>query len=199
VRGVGHGVPDLRDGPAGVVRHQQWRWEAWGRSLMILACLALAFRLAPPDAAAETPAEAHGVADAYVAPGIALAWGVLRDANEAATMVVLRIVTDPQRYPSLAVVGIDPFTRREQPLLQRKSSSGVIDLRVPRAHFADFPRTELRLYHAASAQPSDTPKLVLFYLGVPDTTPEFVNEAKLDAYLAERLARLRAKPGSKTP
>ena len=114
-------------------------------------------------------------------------------------MVVLRIVTDPPTYPWIAVAGRDPFTQRQQPLLRGTPSSGVIDLRVSRAHFADFPRTELRLYNSASAEQSGMPKLVVFYLGVPDTTPEFVNEAKLDAYLTERLARLRDSAGSKAP
>ena len=41
--------------------------------------------------------------------------------------------------------------------------------------------------------------LVVFYLGVPDTTPEFATEAALDGYLADRIARLRASPGSKAP
>jgi hypothetical protein len=38
----------------------------------------------------------------------------------------------------------------------------------------------------------------VFYLGVPDTTPEFANGASLDAYLADRIARLSAGR-SKTP
>jgi hypothetical protein len=36
----------------------------------------------------------------------------------------------------------------------------------------------------------------VFYLGVPDTTPEFADAAKLDAYLRERIAQVR---GSKLP
>jgi hypothetical protein len=39
--------------------------------------------------------------------------------------------------------------------------------------------------------------LTVFYLGVPDTTPEFADAAKLDAYLAERLERARNSPEGK--
>ena len=39
--------------------------------------------------------EVHGSADAYAAPGVALAWGVLRGADERATVVVVRIVWVP--------------------------------------------------------------------------------------------------------
>ncbi len=148
--------------------------------------------------AADAPREAHGSADIYAAPGVALAWGIQRGANEAATAVVVRIATDPQSYPWLMVAGIDPFTKAEQPLQRATSSSGTLDVRIARAQFADFPRTELRLYASASAAGSGSPALVIFYHGVPDTTPEFTDAAKLDAHLAARVAQALAT-GGKTP
>ena len=78
--------------------------------------------------AADPPREVHGSADAYATPGVALAWGVLRGANEAATTVVVRVVTDPKTYPWLAVAGIDPFTKVEQPLQRATASGGSLDV-----------------------------------------------------------------------
>ena len=72
------------------------------------------------------------------------------------------------------------------------------ELRAARAQFADLPRTELRFYATAAAAQADTPRLVVYFLGVPDTTPEFATEANLSAYLADRIARIRA-PGAKAP
>ena len=161
-----------------------------------LACLALASGFC---SAAELPREAHGMADVFAAPGIALAWGVLRGVNDSATMVVVRVVANPQQYPFGAVVGSDPFTKRERPLLAGTLIGGSIDLRVPRAHFADFPRTELRLFDSEAAMLSANPALVVFYLGVPDTTPEFANATELDAYLTERIARIRDNARSEPP
>lgn len=139
------------------------------------------------------------MADAFAAPGVALAWGVVRGASEAATVVVIRIVTDPVAYPWIAVAGNDPFTQGQRPLLPATQSAGGIDLRSPRAHFADFPRTEFRFYDSAAAARHDAPGLVVFYLGVPDTTPEFTSEDKLEAYLTDRIARLRGGAGMKAP
>ena len=59
-------------------------------------------------------------------------------------------------------------------------------MRIPRASFADFPRTE---WHFGAADGKT--QLQVFYLGVPDTTPEFADESRLDAYLDDRLAKLR--------
>ena len=139
------------------------------------------------------------MSDAFAMPGVALAWGVVRGDSETATIVVVRIATQPASYPWLAVAGSDPFTQRRQPLLAATRSSGVIDVRSPRAHFADFPRTELRLYESAAAAQQDAPALVVFFLGVPDTTPEFATEDKLHTYLGERVARLGPGVGSKAP
>ncbi|MDQ2962999.1 MAG: hypothetical protein M3R31_07565, partial [Pseudomonadota bacterium] len=126
------------------------------------------------------------------------AWAILRGANEVATVVVVHIVADPDRYPLIAATGSNPFSQRAAPVLRATPSAGRVDLRVPRAHFSDFPRTELRFYGSEAAAQSDTPKLIVYYLGVPDTTPEFATEASLEAYLAERIARVRGA-GSKAP
>jgi len=167
------------------------------RALLLLAGLVLASGAAVHGA--EAPREVHGMSDAFAAPGVAMAWGVVRGASETATVVVARIVTDPAMYPWLAVTGSDPFTHRTGPLLAATRSAGVIDVRSPRAQFADLPRTEFRLYESAAAAQQDVPALVVFFLGVPDTTPEFATEDKLQAYLGDRVARLAGTGGGKPP
>ncbi|NDP41499.1 MAG: hypothetical protein GZ089_02070 [Aromatoleum sp.] len=169
------------------------------RALLLLASCSLASGVAVRGHAAEAPRELHGMADAFAAPGVALAWGVVRGASEAATLVVVRIVTDPVAYPWVAVAGRDPFTQAQRSLLPVTPTAGVVDLRAPRAHFADFPRTEFRFYDSTAADRHDAPGLVVFFLGVPDTTPEFATEDKLEAYLADRMARLRGGTGLKAP
>jgi len=166
-------------------------------ALLLLAGLVLASGAAVHGA--EAPREVHGMSDAFAAPGVALAWGVVRGASETATVVVARIVTDPAMYPWLAVTGGDPFTHRTGPLLAATRSAGVIDVRSPRAQFADLPRTAFRLYESAAAAQQDVPALVVFFLGVPDTTPEFATEDKLQAYLNDRVARLAGASGGKPP
>lgn len=167
------------------------------RAGLLLAGLVLASGAAVHGA--EAPREAHGMSDGFAAPGVAMAWGVVRGASETATVVVARIVTDPATYPWLAVTGSDPFTHRAEPLLAATRSGGVIEVRSPRARFADFPRSEFRFYPSAAAAQQDVPALVVFFLGVPDTTPEFATEDKLQAYLGDRVARLAGSGAAKPP
>jgi hypothetical protein len=163
----------------------------WARFALALAWLVLAAGGAP---AAEPAREVHGAADAYAGPGIALAWGVLRGADEATTRVTLRIVADPARFPRVAVVGRDPFTQAERVVLAPAPAAALPDLAIARTHFADFPRTEVRLLGPGA---SDAPTVVVYYLGVPDTTPEFATAAALERDLDARIARARRTQGDK--
>ncbi|MEO8137592.1 MAG: hypothetical protein ABI831_26870 [Betaproteobacteria bacterium] len=131
--------------------------------------------------------EVHGTSDTFAGHGVAIAWGVLRGATEASTFVVLRIAADPARFSQVAADGIDPFSKERQPVAAERPLGASADIRIPRARFADFPRTELRF-----SKPGAQPALVVYYLGVPDTTPEFAAESSLDAHLAQSLSRLRA-------
>ena len=143
---------------------------------------AMAILLALPAAAAEV----HGKTYAFSAPGIALAWAVERGRDEASTFVVIRVAADPSKYHAISVVGRDPFTQAERTWMGATALSGRIDVRLARPGFGDFPRTHLRFFDSASAKPA----LEVYYLGVPDTTPEFDDRAKLDAYLDGRIRGL---------
>lgn len=157
-------------------------------------CMAVAL-LAAAGGGAQAQTALHGSADVFAAPGVILAWAVERGATESETRVVLRIDTRTAVFPVVGVVGIDPFTRQEKIWSAIAPSAGTLEVRIPRAQFGDFPRTEVRLYADAAA----TPALSVFYLGVPDTTPEFAESARLDAYLALRISRARATDPGKSP
>jgi hypothetical protein len=128
----------------------------------------------------------HGKTDLFSGHGVTLAWAIARAADEAKTVVVIRVRADPARFRALSVTGRDPFTKEEKVLMSPAPLAGRMDVRLPRAGFADFPRTELRFLDAAGA-----PQLEVYYLGIPDTTPEFADAARLDAYLDDRLSMQR--------
>ncbi len=158
----------------------------WPRTLLLALLLVVA-----RGAAAAPPVNVHGATDAYAGHGITLAWAVLRGADEMRTQVILRVERAANAPGFVAVVGIDPFTQARQSLLAPAPIGAGLAVRSPRSRFADLPRTELRFYSDAAAAAADAPVLVVFYLGVPDTTPEFTDERKLDADVAARLARVR--------
>lgn len=143
-------------------------------------CTAIAVVVTPVVAA-----EVHGQTDVFTAPGVALAWAIARGPDEARTFVVVRVLTE-RAIRTISLTGRDPFTQAEKTLMRTTPTKGRVDVRIPRGSFADFPRTEWQFFASEKE-----PRLVVFYLGVPDTTPEFADETGLDAYLDERLAKAR--------
>jgi hypothetical protein len=160
------------------------------RFMLTVLALHAAFAHAAPDAAGAR--EVHGIADAFARPGIALAWGILRGKSEADTTVVVRVETTDPDFAFVAADGIDPFTQQRKAIQASVRASTRVDLRFPRAHFADFPRTEFKF---AGDEKAASPALTVYYLGVPDTTPEFATQEALGRYLDDRLARERAASG----
>ena len=133
-------------------------------------------------------AEEHGRTDVYASPGAALAWAIARGPDEARTFIVIRVAFDIGVNRHFTVTGRDPFSNAERAWPVKHLTSGRAEVRIPRATFVDYPRTEFRFF---SGSPGAKPRLEVFYHGAPDTAPEFDDPARLDAYLDERIARAR--------
>jgi hypothetical protein len=95
-------------------------------------CVALALFAAP--AVAE---EMHGKTDAFSAPGVKLAWAIARGPDEARTFVVVRMRVE-KGVEGVVVTGRDPFGGGSKVL----ASGAPTEVRISRASFADYPRTE---------------------------------------------------------
>jgi hypothetical protein len=148
---------------------------------VILVALLMLPLLAPVWAHAES---VHGADSVFAAPGIGIAWGVLRAPTEEETVVVTRISNPVARYAYLRVEGVNPFTGRRTAVVEGVPLGARADVKSPRASFSDFPRREFHLYATEAEWRARKPSLTVYYLGVPDTTPEFTSQAALDAYLA---------------
>lgn len=133
--------------------------------------------------------ELHGASDAWAGEGLALAWGVLRGPDEERTRVVLRIESTGARHARLTATGRDPFGGAGVDIPVRREAPGVFVVDLPRRHFAEHPRTELRAWLDGAAEPA----LMVYFQGVPDTTPESTSAERLQTDLQARLTRVRAQ------
>jgi hypothetical protein len=155
--------------------------------------LVLLLLLASPTLAQAQGTVIHGADSVFAGEGIVLAWAVLRAPTEAETQVVIRIVPIGDAYRYVSVDAVDPFSGERRRVLPARPLGAELEVRSPRATFADLPRREIRLYRTADEWRAGTAALTVYYLGVPDTTPEFTSEAALAAYLASALAKLRGR------
>jgi hypothetical protein len=154
----------------------------WGKAL--LACALLAF----VAQSASTAEIVHGANSLFVAPSVKLAWAMQRGATEEQTRVVVRVVNTASAYKSIEMVGVHPFSKSQKVMIPRQAFGGEVDLSVPRSGFAEYPSSEIHLFKADAAAAAGEPDLVVYYLGVPDTAPEFVTPQQVGDYLAKMLA-----------
>jgi hypothetical protein len=158
----------------------------------LIAALLLGLCLGPPSGAHGQGSLVHGADSVFATPDVTIVWGVLRASASAEGEVVIRIAAAP-RFQAVSVEAVDPFSGARRAVAGVRSLAGPIDLRRPRPDFADFPRLEVRLYEVADAGAAS---LTVYYLGVPDTTPEFATEAALLRYVEDAVARVRTRPPS---
>jgi hypothetical protein len=164
----------------------------WVASLCLCGVLLLGLAGAAP--AAE---QVHGENSEFLGHGVAMAWGILKAPLEDQSLVVLRIVSLGPSIVAVSVDGVDPFTQRRQELLPVTTIGGGLDVKTLRGTFADLTRREIHLYTASDAQ-ARRPTVTVYFMGLPDTTPEFLAEPALRTYLDRTLTRL-VGGGSRAP
>ena len=163
--------------------------------LFVLILLLLAY----PTPAPGQGQEVHGENSVFAGYGVAIAWGVLKAPVEEQTQVILRIVPAGEAYAYVSVEAVDPFTGKRQPVLEGRPLGNRVDVRSPRGTFADFPRREVHLYRTAGDWQAGRPTVIVYYLGVPDTTPEFTSEGTLFKYLTDALAKVQGTGQGRRP
>lgn len=141
----------------------------------------LALALAPAGAVAQEAV--HGADSLFARPDLKLGWAVDRGASEDKATVVIRLFNIAGAFKSVRVDGVDPFTKDRVVLVAPRPLPAQADLSILRSRFADHPSTEIHLFAGEDATTAGKPALTVFYLGVPDTTPELPTAEGVRAYL----------------
>lgn len=164
-----------------------------GRALSKAAGWVVLFTLTSgsPVAAATT---LHGADSSFRAGGITILWAILKGSSEENTAVHIRILHDAATEPRLSLFGVeavDPFSKERVWMMRGVPLRPLQTLKMPRADFQDRTERWLHFYADRTASDGNLPFLTIFYHGIPDTVPELLTEADLEAYLEQALRRLK--------
>lgn len=155
--------------------------------VLLVAALCL---LAGAGRATAQGQQVHGADSIFATDGVAIVWAVVKGATEANTMVVIRIANATREYTHVSVEGLHPFTKARTTVVDGLALDEWVDVRSTRPSFVEFPGREIHLYRTAADWRAGSPALTVYYLSVPDTTPELASEAGVLSYLSEALTRL---------
>ena len=161
--------------------------ERLGAAAMALELAALTLLAIAGSSGASAEEIMHGANSLFVSPTVKIAWAVQKGASENATTVVIRLVNAVGAYRQIRLDGVDPFTKQRTVLAAIQAFRGQIDLSVLRVRFGEFPSCEIHLYQDDTPRADQPANLTVYYLGVPDTTPEFSTPQAMDAYFARML------------
>lgn len=152
---------------------------------------------------AQTPHESqHGAHEVFVSPDAAIVWAVLKAPSATATNsdkadVWLRIVNTTKKFTHVSIDGVDPFSKKRERVQQGIPLQAEARIQSDRDTFSDLPSREVHFYRSEADLRTEKPALTVYYLGVPDQTPEFSTRAALDNYLTS--AKLVAHPVDSKP
>jgi hypothetical protein len=138
--------------------------------------------------------EIHGADSSFRAEGVAVLWGILKGSSEETSFVHIRILHDKAVAPGLTfyrVEAVDPFSKERAWVMKGEPLGAIQTLKIVRTDFRDKTERWLHFYTDRESLEKGRPALTIFYHGVPDTAPELLTEAELEAYLVQALSRIK--------
>ena len=167
--------------------------RAWAACLALFVLLVLLTLLTRGQAQAQVGAElVHGADSLFVTPDVAIVWAVLKQPAGDNATVWLRIVNRKRKFSHVSVDGVDPFSNKRVAIEPGRALADEVALPSERDTFSISPAREVHFYRTESDWRAARPLLTIYYLGVPDTTPEFATRAAMDQYLSA----VRLVPGA---
>jgi uncharacterized protein YukJ len=138
--------------------------------------------------------EYHGADSVFQAEGIAIFWAILKGADDESSRVYINIiVTDDnnEKFTKFSVLAVDPFSKEEKWVFEGKEFQKKNLLTLNRASFKDMMERRFFFYTTEENYKDKKPDMVVYYLSIPDTAPEFLKESELEEYFKDALARLK--------
>ena len=124
----------------------------------------------------------HGADGIFVVPDAAIVWAVLKQPTGDNATVWLRVVNSTRKFSHIAIDGVDPFSKKRERIEAGTKIEAEARIASDRDTFSDLPSREVHLYRSEADLRANKPTLTVYYLGVPDTTPEFSTRAAMEEY-----------------
>ena len=105
------------------------------------------------------------------------AWAVKRGASETETLVIVRVDRGAS-HRFIRLDGVDPFTKDHKVFVAARPLDRETDLAIPRAQLRRSPEHRVSFLRERRRRRRQQAETTVFYLGVPDTTPEFAERAR---------------------
>ncbi|MBS3919278.1 MAG: hypothetical protein KG012_10345 [Deltaproteobacteria bacterium] len=86
---------------------------------------------------------------------------------------------------------IDPFSKEKEWVVKEEELKRENSVKSIRSSFRDKTARRILFYRSRQAFEKENPDLVVYYLGVPDTSPEVLSEKEMKDYFEKAQERLK--------
>jgi hypothetical protein len=138
--------------------------------------------------------EYHGADSVFRMEGITILWAILKGPDEDRSWVQLKIVYPEEgnfRYQLFSVEAVDPFTGKKEWVVKGEKLGKENVVKSFRVSFRDMTGRRILFYRDSKELQDNRPPMTIFYMGIPDTSPELLTEKQVEDYFSKALERLK--------
>jgi hypothetical protein len=138
--------------------------------------------------------EFHGADSVFEKDGITILWAILKGPTEESSWVHIKIICSEEsvsRFQFFSMEAEDPFSKAKEWLVRGVILEKENLVKNPRSSFNDKTSRRIIFYRNREDFLREKPMMTVFYLSVPDTSPEILLEKEMDNYFEKALERLK--------
>ena len=136
--------------------------------------------------------EFHGADSVFEGEGITILWAILKGPTEETSWVYIKIInSEKSLFRIFSVEAVDPFSKEKEWVIKGERLTGKYVIKGVRPSFKDKTARRILLYRSAEAFQRENPDMTVYYLGVPDTSPEVLSEKEMEDYFKRAIERLK--------
>jgi hypothetical protein len=136
--------------------------------------------------------EFHGADSVFEKDGITILWAILKGPTEESSWVHIKIICSGENpFQIFSVEAVDPFSKEKEWVVIGKKLEKENLVRSNRASFREKTGRRILFYRSTEVFEKENPDMIVYYLGVPDTSPELLSEKGIEDYFKKAQERLK--------
>ncbi|GAK55241.1 hypothetical protein U27_02073 [Candidatus Vecturithrix granuli] len=140
--------------------------------------------------------EYHGADSVFQAEGLAIFWAILKGADDEHSLVYIKLISTAEAgkpFQHYRVLAVNPFSKEEEWVTKGETFEEQNLLKLNRASFRNKTERRFFFYKSEEIEEDQKPDMTVYYQGIPDTAPEFLEETQIEQYFEGALIRLKKK------
>jgi hypothetical protein len=162
--------------------------------VVFVLTLTLLFSFIMESSQAQGKREYHGADSIFEKEGIIILWGIFKGSTEETSWVYIKIIQTgggPAFFQLFGVEAEDPFSNQKEWVVKGVAFKKENMVKSIRASFREKTARRVLFYEKAEDLLKENPAMIVYYLGVPDTSPEFMTEREIENYFEKAFSRLK--------